>query len=128
VRVVARATQAKTAGNAALQEGRLEEAMMYYNMALRGVDEHAASDDVAGAAAEEELFAVAVAVQLNIALTQQRMAEKVEAVQGVERAEPFYRSVVESTEIVLALSPGNKKAMYRRSSAVAKCGQRDRTG
>ncbi len=71
----------------------------------------------------KELFEVAVAVQLYIALTELKLTERVEAVHGVRTAAAYYRCVVTSTEIVLALDPGNQKATLRRELAMERISQ-----
>lgn len=112
----------KLAGNSALKEGRLGEAMCLYNAALQSIDEHVA--EVAGSRADvqKELLATAVAVQLNITLTQLRMAECAEELHDPALAQECYRCAVESAEVVLALDPGNPKAIHRWMKASEKVG------
>jgi hypothetical protein len=86
--------------------------MELYDAAARLLDDNCA---------EAECPELAIALQLNIALVLQRVAEEASHKGDDDTVMDFVGYVLEFLDVVLTIEPGNAKAQRRRLQAVALC-------
>jgi hypothetical protein len=109
-RIVDVARKHRERGNDSYKTGDLKDAMDYYQVALLLLQDCGLTATSPSVAVRAE----GVAVQGNMALVLLKVAEGADHAVGAK----LCRDVVNFTDCVLALDPGNDKARHRRSKAL----------
>jgi hypothetical protein len=107
----------KESGNEAFKKQEYEDAMELYGAAERLLQDNC----TVGSLADAETRELAIALQLNMALVLQRVAEEASRVGDDAAVAEWGGHILGFLDYVLTLDPGNGKAQRRRLQATALC-------